>query len=221
MSQASVYPVDYQVEPQLTDRNRVTTLFRLILAIPQLIIAGGGPNLGYAFSAFVALAFLRRGGAYSSGESGLVGVATTMAVVSWFAIMFWHRHPRGLWQFGSFALRWQARVTGYVAMLRDDYPPFGDEDNYPARLVLPEFPLDSNRRSIGWRLVFLIPHFLVLFIVGVLYFLSAVIAWFAILLTGSYPKALYDFAIGYYRWLFRVQAYGLLLLDEYPPFSMS
>src|SRR5205807_3958711 len=113
------YPVSFDVQRQLTDRNRATTAFRLILAVPQLIIVGGG-----------AFALRRYGTGAGIGGGGLSSAATAMTIVAWFGIVFASRHPRGLWDFAAYYMRWRVRVGAYVALFRDDYPPFGDEP-YP------------------------------------------------------------------------------------------
>ena len=107
-----------------------------------------------------------------------------------------------------------------MALFRDDYPPFGDAD-YPSTLdiTLAEFPRD--KLSVALRIIYLIPHAIVLFFLGIAWFFTSIVAWFAILFTGVYPEGLYNFGIGVFRWSTRVEAYGLLLVDEYPPFSLS
>src|SRR5512141_2576528 len=112
------YPVSVSVEPSLTNRNRLTTAFRLILAIPHLILVGG-----------VGLGVASRGdGRTSAGsEGGLLGaVAVFLAIVSWFTIVFAGTHIVGIRQFTSFYLRWRVRAVSYFMLLEDVYPPFGD-----------------------------------------------------------------------------------------------
>jgi len=75
--------------------------------------------------------------------------------------------------------------------------------------------------SVGFRLFLGIPHFIVLFLLSCAWWVTTVIAWFLILITGNYPPALYDFGAGVLRWLIRVEAYMLLMVDDYPPFSFS
>jgi len=203
-----VYPVTYTVEPQLAGRNRLTVFFRLILAIPHLIIVGGP---------MFALGFWH----HSWGMAGVLGfVAFVMAIIAWFAILLADSHPRGLWDFARYFLSWRARAVAYVALLRDDYPPFGD-GAYPARLeaAYPDAPRD--KLSVALRIIFVIPHAIVLFFLGIAFFIVSVIAWFAILFTATYPEDLYTFAVGCLRWSLRVEAYLLLLRDEYPPFSLE
>lgn len=212
------YPVTYDVEAQLSDRNRVTCAFRIILAIPHLLLVGGPGGLGIGGN-------LRRGGGidwlFNFSGNGVLGlVAAVMAIVSWFAIVFTGRQPRGLWDFGGFYLRWRSKAIAYSALLRDEYPPFG-EGEYPVSFSPGDFPETRNRVSVGFRLFLLIPHAIVLFFLGIAWAITAFIGWLAILFTGAYPEGLYRFAIGYLRWSLRVEAYALLLNDEFPPFSLE
>src|SRR5512138_462746 len=117
------YPVSVSVDPLLTNRNRLTTLFRLILAIPHIILVGG---LG------IGIATSSRNESSSFGEGGLLGaVAAFLAIVSWFTILFAGTHIAGIRQFTSFYLRWRTRAAAYLMLLEDAYPPFGDAP-YPA-----------------------------------------------------------------------------------------
>jgi hypothetical protein len=214
------YPVTYDVEPQITDRNRLTSFFRIILAIPHLIIVGGpGFSLGSGFSFGGG-----RGGGFGLGGLGTGGVlglvASVMALISWFAIVFTGRQPRGLWDFTAMYFRWRARAIAYMALLRDEYPPFGEGD-YPVSFTVGDFPETRNRWSVGLRIFYVIPHLIVLIFVGIAWAVTAIIAWFAILFTGAYPEGLYRFAIGYLRWSLRVETYFLLMHDVYPPFSLE
>src|SRR5262245_40982914 len=112
------YPVSVDVTPLLTNRNRLTTAFRLILAIPHMILVGG-----------LGAATYSSGGRREScgGENGLLGaVAILLAVVSWFTIVFTGQHIVGIRQFTAFYLRWRARAFSYIMLLEDQYPPFGD-----------------------------------------------------------------------------------------------
>jgi hypothetical protein len=203
-SPAPTYPVGFDVEPQLADRNRLTTAFRLILAVPHVLIAGG-VGLGFGWS-------------WSGGVLG--AAALVMAVIAWFALVFAATHPRGLWDFASLYLRWRARSVPYLMLLRDEYPPFGDEP-YPTTLQV-EWPTGRrDRLSIGLRILYVIPHVIVLVFLNIAWVLTSIVAWFAILFTGRYPNGLYGFAVGVLRWDLRVEAYLLLMRDEYPPFTFA
>jgi len=202
------YPVTYNVEPQLANRNRLTTFFRLILAIPHLILVGGPM---FAF------------GIWHNhwGFAGILGfVAAIMAIIAWFAILLTDSHPRGLWDFARYFLIWRARVVAYVALLRDEYPPFG-EGTYPASFEATYPEAARDKLAVALRIIFVIPHAIVLFFLGIAFLIVSVIAWFAILFTGAYPEDLYTFAVGCLRWSLRVESYLLLMRDEYPPFSFE
>jgi hypothetical protein len=190
----------------------LTTAFRLILAIPHLILVGG-----------VGLGVASRGdGRTSAGsEGGLLGaVAVFLAIVSWFTIVFAGTHIAGIRQFTSFYLRWRVRALSYVMLLEDVYPPFGDGP-YPASIEIADPPTARDRLTVALRILLAIPHFIVLFFVLVGWGFATVAAWFIILFTGAYPQGLYEFGVGALRWRIRVEAYMLLMVDEYPPFSLT
>lgn len=118
-------------------------------------------------------------------------------------------------------LRWQANVTAYVALLRDEYPPFSWEPGeYPLRLDIALAERQSRfRLFIRWAAI--IPNQFVFFFVQVGWSFTTFISWFAILITGRYPRGLFKFAVGAIRWQERVYAYLFLLRDEYPPYSIN
>jgi hypothetical protein len=204
--QPAPYPIAFHVEAQLTDRNRLTTAFRVILGVPHILIIGGvGVGLGI-------------GGIRGSGA--LSAAAFVMAIIAWFAIVFTGEHPRGLWDFAAFYMRWRVRAGAYLALLRDDYPPFGDGD-YPTTYQV-DYPVgDRDRVSVGLRLIYVIPHAIVLFFLNIAWLVTSVMAWFAILFTGAYPESLYHFGVGVMRWNVRVESFVLLMRDEYPPFRLA
>jgi hypothetical protein len=208
------YPVQVNVEPALTNRHRLTTAFRLFLAIPHLILVGGaGIGFGLAFHGDRATTV--------GAQGGLLGaVAYFLAIVSWFVIVFGGTQPAGIRQFLTFYLRWRVRAVSYLMLLEDVYPPFGDAP-YPAAIHIDEPGAARDRLSVGLRLILAIPHFIVLFFVLLAWCLTTIVAWFVILFSGSYPRGLYDFGVGALRWVLRVEAYLLLLIDDYPPFSLT
>lgn len=217
----SGYPINLDVDPQITGRNRLTTAFRLILAIPHMFIAGliGGGSIGGSSN---------RDGSTDNGDAaisiltiGILGIAASvMAIISWFAILITGRHPKGFWEFEYWVLRWQTRVSAYVYLLRDEFPPFG-EGEYGTQLAVANPDAPRNRLTVAFRLFMLIPHAIVLIFLNIAWVVVTAIAWFAILFTGAYPQGLYDFSVSVLRWNARVTVYGYLLRDEYPPFSLS
>lgn len=211
----SSYPVRVALDPQLRDRDRTTTAFRLFLAIPHLILVGGP----------MALTLSWLGESPRFDPSWLVGgalgpVAAACACFAGFALIFTGRHPRGLRDLSLFYLRWRVRAVAYVALLRDEYPPFEDSA-YPARLEVDAPAEPRHRVSIAFRILLAIPHILCVWMLGVAWGMGTMIAWVAILFGGRYPEGLYGFATGVFRWGIRVEAYLLLLTDAYPPFALD
>jgi hypothetical protein len=208
------YPVNVTVQPALTNRNRVTTLLRIVLAIPHLILVGGAT---FGFTSGMG----GDGRLSIGGEGGLLGaVAYFLAIVSWFTIVIAGTHLPGIRQFTLFFMRWRVRAIAYLMLLEDAYPPFGD-DAYPASIDIVEPAGPRDRVTVAFRLILAIPHFIVLAFVMFGWCCTTIVAWFAILLTGDYPRGLYGFGVGTLRWMLRLQAYLLLLVDEYPPFSLD
>jgi hypothetical protein len=215
----STYPVNVEVEGEgaLTDRNRFTSAFRPILALPHILLVGMPAALGVSFVW------------HSNGEphmdwgagTGVLGaVATVSAIISWFAIVFGSRHPDGLWNLAAFYLRWRVRAIAYLALLSDQYPVFGDGP-YPAVLTLSAPVGTRDRLTVALRPVLALPHLIVVCLLGFLWGITTFIAWVHIIANGSYPSGLYHFGVGVLRWSTRVEAYLLLLRDEYPPFSLE
>ena len=189
-----MYPVSYEEDPQLEGRNRLTTFFRFLVAIPWQIVLG------------------------------LYGiVAEVCAVIAWFAIVFTGRYPEGLYNFNAGFLKMASRTNAFTYLLTDEYPPFGGEDapNYPVRVGVPE-PLGMyDRLKTGLRLIFGIPVYLLAIVQSIIFQVCALIAWFAIVFTGKLPDGLYNPMKGANAYLTRAGAYFLLLTEEWPPFSMD
>ncbi len=147
------YPVTVHVEPAPATRNRLTTAFRLILAIPHLILVGGA-GFGVSYSGDTETS--------AGAEGGLLGaVVLILAIVSWFTILASGRHIAEIRQFTSFYMRWRTRALAYLMLLADPYPPFGDVP-YPASISIDEPQEPRNRVSVAFRLFLAIPHFIVL-----------------------------------------------------------
>jgi hypothetical protein len=210
------YPVAITIEPQIEGRNRLTAFFRFFLALPHFILVGGP----IAMVASAGWRFGMEGWRLESGAGGMIGVAVFLsAIVAWLALVVTARHPDALWRFGAWYLRWRIRAVAYMTLLRDDYPPFG-EGGYPAMLTVarPEEPRD--RLTVAFRILLAVPHMVALWGLGVVWAFTTAVGWLVILVTGRYPETLYGFALGVLAWTMRVEAYLLLLRDEYPPFSL-
>jgi hypothetical protein len=213
----SAEPVQLRITPALEHRNRLTTAFRLFLARPHLVLVGGpvAGAISWAWQDDSA-----RHANWMADGGALGAVAVLAAIIAWFAIVFTGRQPDGLWKLAAFYLRWRTRAIAYVALLRDEYPPFGD-GVYPAALVLAQPTLPRDRLGVAFRLILAIPQLIALWAISIAWAMTTLIAWFSILITGRYPVVLYDFAVGALRWNLRVEAYLLLLSDRYPPFSLA
>ncbi|HEX6317184.1 MAG TPA: DUF4389 domain-containing protein [Gemmatimonadaceae bacterium] len=210
------HPVDVSVPPALDNRNRLTCAFRIVLAIPHLILVGAPVALAMSF-----LFWPIPDSEMEFGGGGVLGLGVVMiAVISWFAIVFTGRMPRGLWDLSAYYLRWRVRAIAWMALLRDEFPPFGD-DQYPVALELPRYEQARDRLSVAFRAILVLPHLIMVWVLGVAWFLATVWAWLMIVFTGKYPVDVYPFAVGVLRWSTSVEAYVLLLHDEYPPFSLT
>lgn len=184
------YPVIFEAD-YVERRNRLSTFFRLILMIPLAIWL-----YIYAIAAGIVL------------------------VISWFAIVFTGRYPRGLYDFVAGYTRFITRVTAYGALLCDPYPSFGGSPDpaYPVRM---EFaPLDQySRLKTLFRIILAIPIVIMRYIVGLLLQVGAFAAWFVILFTGKMPRGLYDLMVFANSYTARSDAYIYLLTETYPPFE--
>jgi hypothetical protein len=213
---ASSYPVNIRVVPLQGERNRLTTAFRFFLAFPHLLLVGGPIAVG------LSLAWSEGPFRWDWGMGGgaLGAVAGVCALIAWFALLFTGRYPAGLESLAKFYLGWRVRAVAYTALLRDEYPPFGEGD-YPASLDI-DTPADPRDKvSIGFRLILAIPHLIACWALGLAWCITTAIAWAAILIDGRYPDSLQEFAVSVFRWNIRVEAYLLLLTDEYPPFALE
>jgi hypothetical protein len=216
MNETARHQVHVHVEPALEDRDRVTCAFRIVLAIPHLLLVGGPLALTFTWAACPE----GHDFGWQSGGGVLGAVAGACALIAWFALVFTGRHPEGLWNLSAFYLRWRVRAVAYTALLRDEYPPFGDGP-YPAAIEIPAAPVSRNRVTVAFRLVLALPHLIAVWALGIAWAFTSLFAWFAILFTGRYPAGLYRFGVGVLSWNARVDAYLLLLHDAYPPFSLD
>jgi hypothetical protein len=214
-SDAPTYPVDVIVQPAIDGRNRLTAAFRFFLALPHFILVGGpvavvssvGWTMGDSWN-------------FGFGSGGLLSIVVSFAAIfAWFAIIVTARHPDGLWNFAAFYLRWRVRAIAYATLLRDEYPPFGD-GTYPVELRLAAPEGRRDRLTVAFRILLAIPHLFVLWWLSLIWAFTTAVAWAMILITGRYPETLYGFAMGVLSWSVRVEAYLLLLRDEYPPFTL-
>ncbi len=211
-SASTVYPVRLEVDYQ-DQHNRVTTLFRVILIIPIAII------LTVLTAGATQTAYDQSGEAVSTTSGG---ITACLFLATLLMIVFRKRYPRWWFDFALELTRFGIRVGAYLTLVTDQYPSTVEEQSVHLQIDYPDAERDLNRwlPLVKWLLA--IPHFLLLIVLSVAAFFAVVIAWFAILLTGRYPRGLFDFVVGVGRWWLRVQSYAILLVtDRYPPFSLT
>lgn len=155
-------------------------------------------------------------------------VSEVVAVISWFVIVFTGRLPEPLAGVQSLYVRYYNRAVAYAGFLREEYPPFAfdavppDPGDYPpVRTSFAPELADRNRLTVAFRFILVIPQLIVLSLLALAAFLAWTVAFFAVLFTGRWPDGLWGFVVGVMRWSTRVQAYWLLLTDDYPPFSLE
>lgn len=208
--QGNTYPVQYSVDYPEGARNRLSALFRIILVIPILVVislvsgytSSGNLDLDEAMSPLFA--------------GGVVWTATLLM------LLFRKKYPQWWFNWNLELQRFSARVGAFLFLLRDEYPSTDEEQAVHLDIPYPNAQEDLNRflPIIKWLLA--IPHYVVLVILGVIALIVTVLAWLSILLTGSYPRGMFEFVVGVGRWGFRVTAYAFLLTtDRYPPFRLG
>ena len=207
-----MYPVQFSVDYPEKPRNRLTALVRVILAIPILVILAlivGYFNTGNEETSIntFSIALIAGGG---------IWIATVLM------ILFRHKYPRWWFDWGLEVQRFSARVGAYIFLLRDEYPSTDEEQSVHLDVAFPDVEGQLNRFMPLVKWILAIPHYIALFVLGFVVVVLTIIAWFAILILGSYPRGMFDFVVGVDRWSYRVIAYAFLLTtDRYPPFSLS
>ena len=206
------HPVRFAVDYPDRPLNRLSTAFRIFAVIPiAIVLASIGGFTG--------------GGGYDGGEetSTLVIVGTGLLFLPpLLMIVFREKYPRWWFDWNLELLRFSNRVCTYFVLMSDRYP--STDERQWVRL---DFPYPDARRELNrwlplvkWLLA--IPHYIVLFFLTLAAILVVIVAWFAILFTGRYPRGIFEFVEGVIRWHNRVVGYALLLVtDEYPPFRLA
>jgi len=213
----TTYPARLTIDYQ-DKLSRVTTIFRVILAIPILIVLG----ILTSGSDTVIQTVNETGEVVSDTVNTGVGIVGSLFLVTLLLILFRKRYPKWWFDFVLALNRFSLRISAYIALLTDKYPSTEDEQNIHLELDYPNAQTDLKRGMplVKWFLA--IPHYVILFFLWIAVFVVVLIAWFAIIFTGHYPRGLFNFVVGVMRWTWRVQAYALLLAtDKYPPFRLN
>lgn len=209
---STAYPARLAID-YTEEHDRVRTLFRIVLVIPIAIV--------YAvLTAGETRTVIEQGGEAVTESSG--GIVAGLFGATLLMILFRQRYPRWWFDFAVELTRFSARICAFAALLTEDYPSTVEEQQVHLEIDYPDVEKDLNRwlPLVKWLLA--IPHFVVLFFLVIGAVVAVVIAWFAILFTGRYPRGLFDYVVGVGRWGLRVQAYAFLLVtDQYPPFSLQ
>ena len=187
----STYPVTFESD-YVEPRSRLTTFFRLLLVIPHLVVAA------------------------------LWGIAVfVVVVIAWFALLITGSWPAGMYDFTAGFLRYYTRIHGYLFLLADPYPPFSgaDEPGYPVRLHVGPAQPEYDRLKVLLRIFYIIPAYLIVYVMNVVIELAAIASWLVIVVIGKQPKGLQDVIGLCVSYTARAYALFLLITETYPPFT--
>ncbi|MBK5234024.1 MAG: DUF4389 domain-containing protein [Thermoleophilia bacterium] len=184
-----MYPVTYEAD-YLKERNRLTTFFRYIVAIPWIIVA-------YVYSI----------------------AASVVVLIAWFALVFTGRYPQGMYNFVGGVLRFMMRVNAFIGLQTDEWPSFGlsEEPAYPVRVHFAPPAAKQSRVSVFFRIILLVPLILMSYLISALLGVVSAISWVTIVFRGYQPAAIHNALAWSLSWTTRVTAYSWLMRDEYPP----
>ena len=201
------YPVKFSVDYPERDLNRLTTFFRIFTVIPIAIVIA-----------------LLSGTSYG-GESGTSYVYVSGALVvlpTVLMILFRQKYPRWWFDWNLELMRFSNRIGVYFALMDDTYPSTDEQQSVHLDFPFPDVEHDLGRGMplVKWLLA--IPHYIVLAFLYIGVFFALIGAWFAILFTGRYPRGIFTFVEGVFRWQNRVYGYAFALVtDRYPPFQLK
>jgi hypothetical protein len=211
---SDTYPARLDIDyPERLDR--LTSFFRLIWIIPIAIVL----NVLSAYASHTVRTVTDD--AVTTTTTSGAGITGALFGATLLMIVFRQRYPRWWFDFAREFTRFTARVGAYLVLLTDRYPSTVEEQSVHLEIDYPDVERDLNRwlPLVKWLLA--IPHYIVLAFLAIGAIVVWVIAWFAILFTGRYPRPLFDYMVGVSRWGLRVQAYAFLLVtDRYPPFRL-
>ena len=207
------YPVQVDVEYPDRPLNRLTTGLRVFTIIPIAIVLASVSGETWSWYDDSSAHATRT---VAVGAGGMLFLGPLLM------ILFRQKYPRWWFDWNLELTRFSSRVALYGALLDDRYPSTDEHQSLRLDMPYPDARTELNRwlPLVKWFLA--IPHYIVLVFLGIAAFVCIVIAWFAILFTGRYPRGLFDFVLGVGRWGVRVEAYSFLLVtDRYPPFSLQ
>ena len=209
MTQATTYPVQFSVDYPDRPLNRLTTFFRLAVAIPILIVLGSVTGETWQWTSGTNTTV-------AAGAGGLLFLGPLLM------ILFRQKYPRWWFDWNLELQRFGNRVAAYLVLLDDRYPSTDEHQSVHLDYPYPDAARDLTRwlPLVKWFLA--IPHYIVLLFLDIAGAVVVLLAWFAILFTGRYPRGIFDFVAGVIRWHNRVLSYAIVLVtDRYPPFRLS
>jgi hypothetical protein len=210
MQPKTTYPVQFWVDYPDRALNRLTTAFRIVTVIPIAIVLGAVSGGTWQWTS---------GGRTSEVAAGAGGL---LLIAPLLMILFRQKYPRWWFDWNLELQRFGNRVSVYLSLMDDRYPSTDEHQSVHLDYDYPDAERDLNRwlPLVKWFLA--IPHFIVLAFLEIASVVVVIVAWFAILFTGHYPRGMFDFVQGVLRWHNRVIAYAVVLVtDKYPPFSLS
>ena len=212
MQQMEEYPVRFSVDYPDRPLDRPSTAFRIFMAIPILIVLGAVSSGGtWDWS-----------NGNGNAQSAAAGAGGLLFLGPLLLILFRQKYPRWWFDWNLELQRFGNRVAAYLALLDDRYPATDQHQSVHLDYPYPDVERDLKRwlPLVKWLLA--IPHYIVLLFLDIAALVVVIVAWFAILFTGRYPRGMFDFVEGVIRWHNRVIAYALVLVtDRYPPFRLA
>ena len=200
-----VYPVRFSVEYPDRTLDRLTSAFRIFTVIPiAIVLASIGGYSSYG------------GYSYYAGVGGAI-----LFIPPLLMILFRQKYPRWWYDWNLEVLRFTNRVAVYLALMDDRYPSTDDQQSVRLDFAYPDAQQELNRwlPLVKWFLA--IPHYILLLLLYIGAVVAVIVAWFAVLFTGRYPRDLFNFVEGVIRWGNRVAGYAFILVtDRYPPFRL-
>jgi hypothetical protein len=199
------FPATLEIDYPDRPLDRLTTFFRPFTVIPIAVVLG----------------LITRATFGDDSTKQVIGSGGVIFLAAVLMLLFRRKYPRWWFDWNVALTRFGTRVAAYGALLRDEYPSTDDPQAVHVAIPYPDAKRDLNRwlPLIKWFLA--VPHYVVLSFLCIAACVVVIIAWFAILFTGRYPRGLFDFVVGVFRWWLRVAAYAFLLTtDRYPPFSL-
>jgi Domain of unknown function (DUF4389) len=215
------YPIDLEIDGPAPQR-RLVTLFRIVLAVPALV-----------FAALFAAASAGASGGQDAGASiGDTGIAWTVAIFAWFAILAVRRMPLGFRNLQAYGLRYLAQAFAYLFLLTDRYPNLDPADPpstgplHPVRLDVSD-DLRRSRLTVFFRVLLALPHLVWLLLWGIVAFLALIATWFATVFRiddadarfSTPPQGLFRFVAAFVRYTYHVQAFVFLTANPFPGFT--